>query len=185
VSNKQDIEMSSSEKSQPRRKLLKAITAGGAVAAVVPGQWAKPALQSAILPAHAQTTVGGGGGAGSGTNDRCIIPEAWAWGPLPSSVTRSFSMSFNGFLDASCGPGQGELQIFNSSGQALSIANPCTVRATGAGGVNGISFSCSQSYDTASALGGTPVPQAGELVTMIVDFNNGCSCVQIINVTQG
>ena len=55
--------MSQSQSGQPdsgRRKLLKSLTVGGvATAAVksVPGEWKTPAIESVLLPAHAQTTV--------------------------------------------------------------------------------------------------------------------------------
>jgi uncharacterized protein YegL len=42
-----------------RRKLLKALAAGGgaiAVTAIVPGKWAKPVIEAGLLPAHAQAS---------------------------------------------------------------------------------------------------------------------------------
>jgi hypothetical protein len=43
-----------------RRRLLKAIAAGGAVTAVslLPGKWSSPSVKSGVLPAHAQVTPG-------------------------------------------------------------------------------------------------------------------------------
>ncbi len=45
--------------SLPRRNLLKALAAGGALAAAafLPEGWAKPAIEAGVLPAHAQSTV--------------------------------------------------------------------------------------------------------------------------------
>ena len=41
-----------------RRRLLKALAAGGVVtaASMVPGKWSSPVLKSGVLPAHAQVT---------------------------------------------------------------------------------------------------------------------------------
>ncbi len=41
---------------QQRRKALKSMLAGGAVAGSLPGQWVKPIVESVTLPAHASTT---------------------------------------------------------------------------------------------------------------------------------
>ena len=41
-----------------RRSLLKTISVGGVATISVPAKWSKPAVESVILPAHAQTTLG-------------------------------------------------------------------------------------------------------------------------------
>jgi hypothetical protein len=45
-----------------RRRALKALTAGGALAGVssLPQRWSKPVIDSIVLPAHAETTDGSG-----------------------------------------------------------------------------------------------------------------------------
>ena len=109
-----------------RRRLLKSLTAGGAAAVVVPSEWAKPALNSIALPAHAVST-GTGGGPGGGTpspspapaptnqNFGCSEFTAYLMGSHPSSGV-SFSMSVVGALDIQCGEGIGAIKVFNSSG---------------------------------------------------------------------
>ncbi|GJL81594.1 MAG: hypothetical protein DHS20C01_12280 [marine bacterium B5-7] len=162
-----DIETGQNETtSNPsRRKLLKALTAGGAVAAVAPSEWTKPALKSVMLPAHAQSTGGGGGGGGG---DDCIVMNGWAFvGDLPD-YAHSFSMSVVGKLDNSCGQGIGTVRVISNTGETIVT---CTnVRAGSSPGFL-ISFSCSESF----ANPGT-VPDEGELVTFIAEFDNGCSC---------
>lgn len=58
---------------QARRKLLKAITgAGGAIAAgnMLPDKWARPMVDAALLPAHAQT---------SGCTEPCTLSLRLEW----------------------------------------------------------------------------------------------------------
>lgn len=49
----------------PRRKTLKTLLAGGAIAGI-PTQWGKPVVDSVVLPVHAQSTPGPGPCGGSG-----------------------------------------------------------------------------------------------------------------------
>ena len=44
------------QKSAPRRRLLKTLALGGSVAAI-PQEWAKPSLQTVLVPAHARSSV--------------------------------------------------------------------------------------------------------------------------------
>ncbi len=46
-------------KKDTRRRLLTALAATGATGLVLPEKWARPAVDSVMLPAHAQTTTGG------------------------------------------------------------------------------------------------------------------------------
>ena len=71
MSDKLSTQTQSDEISNKKRTLLKALASGGTVASagyVIPATWSKPAVQSVILPAHAQTTTEGGGGAVAGGN---------------------------------------------------------------------------------------------------------------------
>lgn len=82
-----------------RRRLLKSIVAGGGVLAtgkLLPENWARPLVQSVVLPAHAQTSPGGptgnfGVAIDLTSNDRSpsildhFVPTAHA-APLPGSA---------------------------------------------------------------------------------------------------
>lgn len=62
--------VSGNESNPARRRLLKALTAGGAGAVAVktlPEQWTKPVVDAVMLPAHAQATAGRFQGGGSAT----------------------------------------------------------------------------------------------------------------------
>ena len=60
MSNKDDTEQGSADsKTQGRRKLLKSVVAGGGAATVakmMPEQWARPVVDSVMLPSHARTS---------------------------------------------------------------------------------------------------------------------------------
>ena len=63
--------MANEQANKARRKLLKSIAAGGGVIVAgksLPDGWTRPVVDSVMLPAHAQTSPGGGGGTGI-----CII----------------------------------------------------------------------------------------------------------------
>jgi len=53
-----NIEPTQEAQDPGRRRLLKALAAGGVVtaASMVPGKWSSPVLKSGVLPAHAQVT---------------------------------------------------------------------------------------------------------------------------------
>jgi len=80
---------------QPRRKLLKSIIAGsGAILAgkSLPDSWAKPVVDSVMLPAHAQTS-------------QALIPppsgpfsSTLSDGPVASGGTRTFNFDVTGFI---------------------------------------------------------------------------------------
>lgn len=150
---KKDIETRSEEgrgQEPSRRKLLKALTAGGAAAAVMPTEWTKPALKSVVLPAHAQTT----GIAGCGI-------QGWAFVSAGPDTT-CFCMSANVKADNSCS-GPALVRLFNSSGSQVAV---CTSTMDGAPTA---SMSCSVSSET-------PPIGEGELVTFVADLTGGCTC---------
>ena len=150
-----------------RRRALAAITAGGAVAAVMPATWVKPAMKSLVIPAHAQTSgVDTGGSGTSSVNSNCAITGAFAY----SSVS-SFSMSFLARTASSCGAGTAVLQLFNSDGEQF--GSSCTVTTSGG---TFASFSCSASYYE-GMTSDVAVPAPGDTITIVADFQNGCSCV--------
>lgn len=75
---------SRSEANPARRRLLKALTAGGAGAAAVkslPERWTKPVVDTVMLPAHAQATAGRFQGGGSAA---VVTPP----GPGPGGAQR-------------------------------------------------------------------------------------------------
>ena len=140
--------------SNSRRNLLKALTAGGAAAAVAPSEWTKPALKSIALPAHAQTTGGG---------DDCNLTNLEVWG-----LNGSFSMSITLTADADCG-GRATMTIYNEDGLQIGI---CT-NATTPFGNGEISWSCSA--DGGLSESGLRLND-GETTTVSVEFEDGCSC---------
>jgi len=170
-----EINSTESKTEQPRRKLLKAITVGGATAAVVPAEWAKPALKSVMLPAHAQASGAGSGSGGAGanaSNDRCVVSIV-AEASQGNSVSRSFSMSIHGGrLASTCPEGAGAMLLFNSSGVQINDGFECIVNAGG----DPISFSCSQSMNASFATASL-IPEPGDIITAVTEFDNGCACV--------
>lgn len=147
---KKDIETRSKEGQEPsRRKLLKALTAGGAAAAVMPTEWTKPALKSVVLPAHAQTT----GVAGCGI-------QAWAF--VSPGSTDCFCMSANVKADNSCS-GPGVVRMYDSSGSQVAVCS------SGVSGAPTASMSCSVSSTV-------PPVGEGELVTFVAELTGGCTC---------
>lgn len=58
VDNNEEGGGRSDASSEPRRRLLRTVTAGGTALGltVLPGKWAKPIVASVILPAHGQTS---------------------------------------------------------------------------------------------------------------------------------
>jgi hypothetical protein len=50
------MEKNQEKQNGARRKVLKSVAIGGAAAATVPGKWVKPAVDTIVTPAHAQTT---------------------------------------------------------------------------------------------------------------------------------
>lgn len=165
---KKDLDTRASGESveKSRRNLLKAITAGGATAAVVPSEWTKPALKSVLLPAHAQTT---------GTGEDCVRYSAWGLGGR-TSTRESFSMSVNGLLDDACGQGNGSIKVYRAGDKS-----PWLQCATSAGADAGWlpSFSCSWS---AAQTFTSNIAAEGDQLTVIAEFDNGCSCVTTITV---
>lgn len=100
----------------PRRKLLKTLAAGGVAGAALPATWSKPAIDSVMLPAHAQTTgpivTGGGGSGGTGP------------GPAPRNSIGDELMDF--FVNpAQAGDGFKsfcvELQVRHSNGDPVEV----------------------------------------------------------------
>jgi hypothetical protein len=134
------------EVTKNRRNLLKAITAGGAAAAMVPAEWSKPLVKATVLPAHAQATV---------TGD-CSVRVAYAFGG------DSFYMSVTATAQNGCGD-IAVVNLYDSEGRT--IAN-CLKEADGNPVV---SWSCSSNTTP------SPV-DVGSDVTFVVSFDNGCSC---------
>ena len=146
MKNEKEVTVKTEEVTKNRRNLLKAITAGGAAAAVVPAEWAKPLVKSTILPAHAQATV----------NGDCSIRVAYAYGG------DSFYMSVTATSNTDCGP-NATLNVMDVDGNVVAS---CFKDSDG----NPIqSWSCSASTTP------TPVA-AGTDVTFVLTFENGCSC---------
>ena len=133
-----------------RRKLLKAITAGGAAAAVVPAEWAKPLVKATVLPAHAQATVTGD----CGINNHYFQVETGADGSMYMSLTARALTE--------CG-GSAQVDVIDSSG---GLVFSCIQAANGS---PVLSWSCS-----ASTTPGTVTE--GDDITFVVSFSNGCSC---------
>jgi len=136
--------------STSRRRLLTALTAGGAAVVAAPAEWTKPALKSVVLPAHAQTSPAGGG---------CVISLAGA-GVLNDGI----SMSITAQADADCGS-TASVEVRDSDGSLLISCSNNTVPF----GNGKVSWSCTGSTDLA---GGS----AGGLITFDVTFSNGCTC---------
>jgi hypothetical protein len=134
------------EVAKNRRNLLKAITAGGAAAAMVPAEWSKPLVKATVLPAHAQATV---------TGD-CGIHVAYVYGG------DSFYMSVTAFADHSCGE-TASLAIIDENGDTQ-----FTCFKAGDGNPV-VSWSCSGGTTPSPVAGGSDV-------TFVVSFDNGCSC---------
>jgi len=158
---KSDEVLKDEAKGKSRRNMLKALTAGGAVAAAVPAEWVKPALKGVMLPVHAATTI---------TGDGCDHMEAWYF-----SNKTCFSMSVTGHLDLGCGDGSGTILVKNSSG--------ATIATCGGVGVGSEldhlfqpSFSCSEN-------GTSNIAVKGATLTVVAQFNNGCSCIEIISAS--
>lgn len=148
---KKDITRSEEGRGQEpsRRKLLKALTAGGAAAAVMPTEWTKPALKSVVLPAHAQTT----GIAGCGI-------QGWAW--VSPGTSSCFCMSANVLADNACS-GPALVRLFDSSGSQVAVCSSTMLGAPTA------SMSCSVSNNV-------PPIGEGELVTFVAELTGGCTC---------
>ena len=112
--------------STKRRKLLKSVAAGGStlvVAKVLPDQWARPVVESVMLPAHAQTSSSSAFGpfgsvgpiamtetepslqmAEQGFSEELLeffIPAVQAILPTPDAVTLTANSSGDSFLCAS------------------------------------------------------------------------------------
>jgi hypothetical protein len=134
------------EVAKNRRNLLKAITAGGAAAAMVPAEWSKPLVKATVLPAHAQATV---------TGD-CSVRVAYVFGG------DSFYMSVTATAQNDCGDTAG-VSIIDSEGNTIAS---CFREADGNPVV---SWSCSSSTTPSPVDGGSDV-------TFVVSFDNGCSC---------
>jgi hypothetical protein len=90
--------VSSTKVSSSRRRLLKALTAGGAGAAItaklLPASWTRPVVDSVLLPAHAQATGFSGSFSTSGvvladagsTIMDLVVPRAHAGGPMMTTT---------------------------------------------------------------------------------------------------
>ena len=142
---------------QSRRNLLKAITAGGAAAAVVPAEWAKPLVKATVLPAHAQATV----------NGECSLSQAFA--SARGGQASSFYMSVSASAASTCGD-TASVNVYDNEGNNIA---QCTKSAgDGTPGNEIISWSCSASYEPAPSSG----TDFGDEVTFVVSFENGCSC---------
>ena len=158
----------STSESPARRKLLKALTAGGATAAIAPSEWTKPALKSVMLPAHAQST---------GTGEDCARITGWGGG---NGDRQCFSISVTGLLDASCGQGIGTVTVYRSDG---SVWGNCFGVPAGADPGFLPSFSCSNRSELAGNQSTTNnIPTAGDVITVVAEFDNGCSCVLLSTV---
>lgn len=59
----------------PRRRLLVALTVGGATGAALPASWSKPVVESILLPAHAEMTTVVVNGAGGGPVETTSAPS--------------------------------------------------------------------------------------------------------------
>jgi hypothetical protein len=134
------------EVAKNRRNLLKAITAGGAAAAMVPAEWSKPLVKATVLPAHAQATV---------TGD-CSVRIAYVFGG------DSFYMSVTATAANDCGD-TASLAIIDENGETI-----FTCLKEGDGNPV-ISWSCSGGTNPSPVDGGSDV-------TFVVSFDNGCSC---------
>lgn len=152
---KDDIKAGENKTSTSRRRLLTALTAGGAAAITAPSEWTKPALKAVMLPAHAQTSPGAGGD--------CTYRGIHAWG-----LAASFCMSVSVHADADCGS-SATVEVRNGSGALLVM---CTRPTSGPFGNDLVSWSCCGNTITNV--------QNGELVTFDVEFSNGCSCRQVV-----
>lgn len=144
------------ETSLGRRRLLKALTAGtagGAAAALIPGEWKKPIINSAITPAHAQASPPGGGG---GVQD-CSIPERG----ITADTNTSWSMFINSRAPIECGT-SARVDIFFAGANIGSCFD-----ASGSGSGNQ-SWSCSAEANTGLS--------DGDQVTFVVTWSNGCVC---------
>lgn len=89
---------------QPRRKLLKSLVAGsGAIVAgkSLPDSWAKPIVDSVMLPAHAQTSQA------VTPPPTGLFSSTLSDGPVASGVTRTFNFDVTGFIPT----GDGTLDV--------------------------------------------------------------------------
>ncbi len=147
-----------------RRRLLKALAAGGVVtaASMVPGKWSSPVLKSGVLPAHAQVT------------QRFAVVCDPEWSVTPNDGFTTFDFSATATVNGSPLP-----NVALNAALAVGGASPSQTQNTNAGGVavfsiiandNDISqtpvatctFNDQQTYGTASCqitfeLNGTPV----------------------------
>ncbi len=104
-----------------RRRLLKALAAGGVVtaASMVPGKWSSPVLKSGVLPAHAQVS-----------QDRFAIACDPEW-----SVTPSDGFTIFNFSATATGNGSPLPNVALNATLAVGGASPSQSQNTNAGGM--------------------------------------------------
>ena len=103
-----------------RREILKALAAGGgalAAAAFLPGRWAKPVVESGVLPAHAQSscpyygqiTVNGACVSECPEGAELMVIFDWLPGVVPDSVTLLYGGVQAQVVSSSILAGHGEI----------------------------------------------------------------------------
>ena len=147
------VEPSQEVQDPGRRRLLKALAAGGVVTAVsmVPGKWSSPVLKSGVLPAHAQVTPG---------RFSVVCNPIWSITPNDGFTTFDFSATafengsplVNVALDATLavgGASPSETQSTNGQGVAIFsiMVNDNDISQTP---VATVTFNDQQTYGTAS-----------------------------------